>query len=85
VQYKAPSYGCIEWTDIAARTTPSWHNDYEYRTKPVIIKYRTFLWFSKSCRKPVVSVVTDCGQEREPRECWEGFIRWIGDWQEVEV
>jgi hypothetical protein len=73
-----------KWYDIAVQS-PVWHPGSAYRIKPVIVKFRTFLWCSHTSSKPVVSVVDERAQSYEPRESWQGFIRWIGDWQEVEV
>lgn len=64
---------------------PTWIEDFKYRIKPKTIKYRNFLWEPCSTRDPVVSSVMYEENVRESRECWQGFIRWIDVWQEVEV
>jgi hypothetical protein len=74
------------WEDVNAES-PRWMEHYEYRVKPNTIKYRNFLWKSTVCSNalPTVMSVTEVEYTNEPREHWAGFIRWIDDWQEVEV
>jgi hypothetical protein len=75
------------WVDLKNDGLHGWYEHGQYRIKPSTIKYRNFLWAPSggaSCRR-VVCVVTPEDQLHEPRETWGGFIRWIGDWQEVEV
>jgi hypothetical protein len=84
VQLKSESNGL--WVDVEA-SSPRWLEDLQYRIKPNTIKYRNFLWKSVVCHsaEPTVLSVTEAEYADKPRESWEGFIRWIGDWQEVEV
>lgn len=72
-----------QWTTV---DEPKWNwGDYEYRVKLELpIKYRLFLWQTSTVARTVVALVTREDQQREPRENWAGFIRWLGDWQEVQ-
>lgn len=69
------------WSDIP---NPVWSADV-YRIKPKTIRYRNFLWRSVTAGKSALSVTTYEENQQEPRCNWSGFIRWVGDWQEVEV
>ena len=65
------------WT---ASPNPSWGSLMEYRIKPKTIKYRLFLWEHPTTKEisvesTSVDMMIPCG----------GFIKWLGDWQEVEV
>lgn len=87
VQYREP--GCSEWVDVRmfderCFNTPRFYYNYEYRIKPATIKYRNFLRETSSGRL-AICVVTEEDQKCEPRESWARFIKWLGDWQEVEV
>lgn len=73
------------WVDVAV---PQWHIDWDYRIKPKTIKYRNFLWtpqYTWETSKRVVCVCSEQEHLDEPRTTWSGFIKWLGDWQEVEV
>ena len=59
---------------------PSWSDNMEYRIKPNTIKYRLYLWQDSRGSAFVVSV-----NELEEPEQSKFFVRWLGDWQEVEV
>ena len=72
-----------KWEDI--EKFPSWSDSMEYRIKPKVIKYRNFLWYSECSARPLVSLCTYEEHKGEPREGWKNFIKWLGDWQEVEV
>lgn len=88
IQYKCylvdPSQSCrlFRWVDI---NCPFWSEDVEYRIKPSTIKYRNFLWRSATKNPATMCVVEFDDNNRENRATWVGFIRWVGDWQEVEV
>lgn len=70
-------------------TTPTWQPGYEYRVKPAGAKYRLYLfqrqhdmWVTKAGHM----VYTCCRPEDEKFvETLNGFVRWLGDWKEVEV
>lgn len=82
IQYYNNAYN--KWKDV---DNPSWGND-TYRIKPKTIKYRNFIWRPGSSIEPdkvVVCVVSYKENLQEPRAQWCGFIRWLGDWQEVEI
>ena len=72
-----------KWEEISKY--PSWSDGMEYRIKPKTIKYRNFLWYSQFSARLVVSLCTYEENKREPRENWKNFIKWLGNWQEVEV
>ena len=61
--------------------TPDWSHQ-EIRIKPQTIKYRPAL-FGKLTNKPYVLAVNE-GSEIATNGS-DNFIKWIGDWQEVEV
>lgn len=76
----------IDWR---AAYNPTWTTDsyVEYRIKPKTIKYRNYLWRSTTY-KGAAEVVRVCSYKdntEDPRENWAGFIKWLTDWQEVEV
>lgn len=51
-------------------------------TANTLPKYKRFVWRNRD--KQHLVLVTEEDQRREPREGWEGFIRWIDtEWQEV--
>lgn len=56
-----------------------------FRTKPKtkVIKYRTFL--SKFFSRDGVGVCHWEDNLKNPREKLDIFVKWLGDWQEVEV
>ena len=64
---------------------PAFCRDIEYRVKPETIRYRTYLHKTINGDLHYVEIVTeaDC-RMRSPEERPE-FVRWLGDWQEVEV
>lgn len=64
---------------------PNWDDSCIYRIKPKTIRYRNFLWQSALTNALIVSITTTEEDQREPRSRWIGFIKWLGDWQEVEV
>lgn len=84
IQYKPGGKGG-NWLDDEH---PTWYSCIEYRIKPKTIKYRNFLWspeFAWSPNKRVVCVCSEQEHLEQPRTDWTGFIKWLGDWQEVEV
>ena len=76
-----------EWVDVHPQSFISFISSSDgYRIKPDSIRFRNYLWHSRGDgRKPRVLTVTEEDNKTEPREKWKGFIRWLGDWQEVEV
>lgn len=73
------------WADMSK---PTWQEWTTYRIKPKTIKYRNFLWspeYAWSLNKRVVCVCSEQEHLEQPRTDWTGFIKWLGDWQEVEV
>lgn len=71
------------WEDVPSY--PSWHEGFEYRIKPEVIKYKRFLWKS-SYRDKLVLTATIEEQQSQPREKWGSFVCWIdNDWIEQEV
>lgn len=80
-------HSSCDWTDLVGGS-PSWFHDWEYRIKPKTIKYRNFLWTPQYTWEPSKRVICVCSEQEhldEPRTTWSGFIKWLGDWQEVEV
>lgn len=73
---------CVGWVDCLY---PVWHESDIYRVKPSTIKYRNFLWQFSSDTPAMMHVVEFNDNVVEDRATWKGFIRWVGDWQEVEV
>ena len=69
-----------DWADLV-QGNPSWMSDWEYRIKPNMIKYRTYLY--NSYGKPIVQTYNH-GDSVNPEE-QQKFIKWVGDWQEVEI
>lgn len=60
----------------------------QYRVGPEVRKTKRFWWNSTVAPKsnPVMTMVTEEDQKREPRENWLGFIAWVdAEWQEHEV
>lgn len=75
-----------QWVDCA--DAPAWCTAAEYRIKPETVRFRNYLWTAQSLMNPGRTVVSVCSEKEhkdEPRDTWSGFIRWLGDWQEVEV
>lgn len=73
------------WVTIKS---PTWYSEIQYRIKPKTIRYRNFLLELQCNLTPGKKVVCICSEQEnqyEPREKWLGFIKWLGDWQEVEV
>ena len=62
--------------------SPAWVEYVKYRIKPITIKYRLYLW-DNSKNKYVFTCQRD-EEEAEIEQC-SFFVRWLGDWQEVEV
>jgi hypothetical protein len=72
-------FGTQQWvTMTTAAWSPSWCTDYEYRIKPEVVKYRLVLvkMFGTTYEVYALSDGEDYSGE---------FIRWLSDWQEVEV
>jgi hypothetical protein len=69
-----------EWQPIDQ--FPSWAENFEYRIKPNTVKYRLYLWENNM---EEFSVEALNSTEDYAPEASVGFVRWLGDWQEVEV
>ena len=61
---------------------PGWFASYEYRVKPEGIKYRLYLY--QLFEQPA-EVLTCAPDDYKKVESLLGFVRWLGDWKEVEV
>lgn len=68
----------ISWMDVPA--SPRWSGRF-YRIKPNTIKFRNYLYKSSS-ENSLVYIATDKSTNLENSPY---FIKWIGDWQEVEI
>jgi len=71
------------WKDFSEFDDVVWYSGWEYRIKPKTIKYRLYLykgWASHKIRVEMQEAI----HESDKSNC-EGFIKWLGDWQEVEV
>jgi hypothetical protein len=81
IQYKMSEYLASDvWIDTHQ---PVWESNNEYRVKPKTVKYRLYLykgWASHTIRVGIQESPYDSDKSNS-----EGFIRWLGDWQEVEV
>lgn len=69
--------GSNEWKDAPH---PGWSTEYEYRIKPNTIKFRNYLY--KFYDTSYIATVKE--GEKSPL-AMKSFVKWIGDWQEVEV
>lgn len=81
-------HGCQSncWYNMSP-SAPDWSVS-EVRIKPKTIKYRNFLWEPQCSLTPGKKIVCVCSEQEhqyEPREKWQGFVKWLGDWQEVVV
>lgn len=72
------------WHDWALHHAPCFYRDNEYRVKPKTVRYRTFLRKSVS-GVHYVEITMETANKEDPREQWPQFVRWMGDWQEVEI
>ena len=69
-----------KWEEISKY--PSWSDGMEYRIKPKTFKYRLAL--IQGWDHPWVNAATS-EAEAINMEGTSSFVRWLGDWQEVEV
>ena len=70
-------HGESYWRDIL---NPNWDGK-TYRIKPKALKYRNYLW-----KNPWNNNQYYIGITREENKKYStNFIKWLGDWQEVEV
>ena len=70
------------WTNTEA---PMWLKENIYRIKPTTRKYRNYLWKDLcECRHIGVTDGRGINSPEEMEQC-PTFIKWLGDWQEVEV
>lgn len=71
---------CDEWMDTHL---PVFSPTGQYRAKPATLRYRLYL-----ASLPFEYVNISCAytdDEAERCESSSSFVRWLGDWQEVEV
>lgn len=82
LQCRAPRAGRLDtqWATINNPEGPTWNEGLEYRIKPKKIKYRNYLWRCGASRAFHVSTVYIDSAINNGL-----FIKWLGDWQEVEV
>lgn len=62
------------WMDCG-RFVPEWNDDYEYRVKPKTVRFRNYL------NKDGKIYATDQVAAQRGNQ----FVKWIGDWLEVEI
>ena len=80
--------GYLVWEDPKGNISSQQENpDFIFVMSPPEkkIKYRNFLWVPTFGKHTVVCVCTYEEDVREPRENWKGFVRWLGDWEEVVI
>lgn len=77
IQYK-PGGKQGNWLDCLY---PTWDSCIEYRIKPKTIKYRLYLY--QSGMRTIIQTANE--SDRDDATKYRSFIRWMGDWQEVEV
>lgn len=74
------------WIDWLDHLSPAWNAAVDYRVKPATMRYRVALlshgadiggYYTHACSYE--------DNERDNREAWTSFVRWLGDWQEVVV
>lgn len=75
------------WYDWAFdNVAPSFTHDGKYRVKPETIRYRTYLIRTISgVSHHHVACVSEASNKEDPRDEWAQFVRWLEDWQEVEI
>jgi hypothetical protein len=74
------------WEDVY-RNNPSWNESEVYRVKPKTVRFRLYLHRSPHDHDVFRVIVFINNTPLDPLipENNMGFIRWLGDWQEVEV
>ena len=79
VQYlhKVPRTGI--WVDWVAPEFPPFTEHYEWRIKPETLRYRVALFQGE-----VINAITSANDAEEV-ETYPHFVRWLHDWQEVEI
>jgi hypothetical protein len=70
----------MPWATLAKDEPIGWFEYLEYRIKPKTIKYRLFLWEHPETKE--ISIENTSVDMKLP---YGGFIKWLGDWQEIEV
>lgn len=78
IQFK--SYRTSEWIDCDSE--PSWDMSVQYRVKPETVRYRVSL--HKDYLGCFYTMVSDDSEEENGNRTNQ-FVRWLTDWQEVEV
>ena len=75
----------LGWKDYSSpQKTPSWGEPcIQFRIKPKTIRYRAALMITLTN----IKYVATCNEPESSGivEASNGFIKWLGDWQEVEV
>ena len=81
IQWRQP-LSLDHWFDT---DDPRWNTDIEYRVKPATIKFRNYLARRKASDHTYIAVADtrtmSASFEQQERV---NFIKWLGDWQEVE-
>lgn len=71
-----------QWHTFQDHNTPSWSLDNEYRVKPDGLKYRIGLY---KCPDEIVCFMCINEEQEQQYGEHENFIKWVTDWQEVEL
>ena len=74
----------LNWIKVVS-STPEWRTDWEYRVKPEVVRYRLFLNLHSEGHHYVSAHYEKAAIGVRGTELSFGFVRWIGDWQEVEL
>lgn len=80
VEYRTRSN--LPWKLTGSR--PAWNPEYQYRAVPPKIRFRLLIRQLGSSGRLVVSGVNDKTAERLA-ETHPTFVRWLGEWQEIEA
>lgn len=78
IQSRHSGRGWADW-EKSHSLTPGF-GSWEWRVKPAVVKYRNYLY-----RLAEGQYVVRTAQADFKSEGMAGFVRWIGDWQEVEI
>jgi hypothetical protein len=74
--------GRAEWLDWNNRFFPTFSDGYEWRVKPQTLRYRVALFLVKD---GAYTITCETKVEAASIEEDTRFLRWLHDWQEVEV
>ena len=64
---------------------PRWFPAKEYRVKPATIRYRVALVMTSTMPAMSTTATVDTADQEQIIGRQVGFLRWLGDWQEVEL